>query len=328
MESLPGTVKNTIALLPFNAVNLNDYERSVGAIRLHEKLSESYKVSLSHNKERSELKSKYVILKEDYVKSVLELQRLMGEGELYETNFCFPFKYTGKIDPISVFCELNELTRAPYNCLLKSEDDFIICGSPELFLKKEGNVLRSKPIKGTRPRLKDHIEDQALKKELSTDLKELTENRMIVDLVRNDLSRIAQSNSVEVEELCEVYSYDTVHQMISTIKCEVSKNLGLREVIEATFPMGSMTGVPKKNAMKLTLALEPFERTFYSGSVADFNEEGDYEMNVIIRSIIYNQKRRELSFSVGSAITLDSDPEKEFEECLLKAEAMKKALNV
>jgi para-aminobenzoate synthetase component 1 len=309
-------------------VSLNDQRDRVDTIRLHKKCNEPYEVTLEPRSDKNNLNSSFEMPEKDYVQSVIELQRLMEEGELYETNFCFPFKFRGEIDPVSVYVKLNAFTKAPYNCLLKSGDDFIICGSPELFLKKEGSELRSKPIKGTRPRKNDAVEDQLLKEELSFDLKELTENRMIVDLVRNDLSRIAKVDSVEVEELCKVYSYDTVHQMISTIKCEINNSLGLKEIIEATFPMGSMTGVPKKNAMKLTLELEPFERMFYSGSVADFDKDGDFEMNVIIRSIIYNQKSKELSFSVGSAITLDSDPKKEYEECLLKAEAMKRALNV
>ncbi len=308
-------------------MNLNEQKDKLEPIRLHLKHCKPYEIPIKYRPLDSKLICQYEISKGKYIEAVTELQRLMEEGELYETNFCFPFIYEGVIDPVSVYYKLNDLTKAPHNCLLKSGDDFIICGSPELFLRKDENILRSKPIKGTRPRMQDFTEDQLLISELESDLKELTENRMIVDLVRNDLSRVAQVNSVEVEELCKVYSYDTVHQMISTVKCEVGEDTGLKEILEATFPMGSMTGVPKKNAMRLTLALEPFGRGFYSGSIANFDNAGDFEMNVIIRSIIYNQQNKVLSFSVGSAITLDSDPEKEYEECLLKAEAMMKALN-
>jgi para-aminobenzoate synthetase component 1 len=145
---------------------------------------------------------------------------------------------------------------------------------------------------------------------------------MIVDLVRNDLSRTATKGSVEVAELCKIYTFKQVHQMISTVVSEVENTTSQVEIIKSTFPMGSMTGAPKISAMNIIEELEETKRGLYSGAVGYFTPEGDFDFNVVIRSILYNAKNQYLSFSVGSAITSEATPESEYEECLLKAKAM------
>ena len=198
----------------------------------------------------------------------------------------------------------------------------MLSASPERYLKKVGEKVISQPIKGTAKRSFDIEQDAFLKKELKNSAKERSENIMIVDLVRNDLSHTATKGSVVVEELCQVYTFKQVHQMISTIISKVDATVSPVEIIKTTFPMGSMTGAPKVSAMKIIEELEVTKRGLYSGAVGYFTPTGDFDFNVVIRSILYDAKKQYLSFSVGSAITAQSIPENEYEECLLKAKAM------
>jgi para-aminobenzoate synthetase component 1 len=208
----------------------------------------------------------------------------------------------------------------------KNNDQFLISASPERFLKKEGVNIISQPIKGTAKRSTSIEDDEILKSNLIQDPKERSENVMIVDLVRNDLSRIAKKGSVKVEELCGIYSFKQVHHLISTIKAELKPNISPVEAIKATFPMGSMTGAPKISAMQIIESLEFTKRGLYSGAVGYFTPDGDFDFNVVIRSILYNAAKSYISFSVGSAITAKSDPENEYQECMVKAKAMRNVL--
>jgi len=193
-------------------------------------------------------------------------------------------------------------------------------------LKKKGGNLLTQPIKGTARRSQDAEEDKNIAKDLATDPKEKSENVMIVDLVRNDLSRIAKKGSVNVEELCKVYTFKQVHQLVSSVTAEIADDIPPVEALRTSFPMGSMTGAPKISAMKIIEQLEESKRGLYSGAVGYFTPKGDFDFNVVIRSILYNSGNKYLSFSVGGAITAKSDPEKEYEECLLKAKAMREVL--
>jgi para-aminobenzoate synthetase component 1 len=199
--------------------------------------------------------------------------------------------------------------------------------SPERYLKKEGINILSQPIKGTSKRNIDNEEDDLLNiTHLKTSEKERAENIMVVDLVRNDLSRICKEGTVKVDELCAVYSFPQVHQMISTISGILKDGIHWTDAIRQTFPMGSMTGVPKKKVMELIENYERSKRGLFSGSIGYVTPAGDFDFNVVIRSLLYNSTDKYLSFHTGSAITFSSDPETEYEECLLKAEAIKKAL--
>jgi para-aminobenzoate synthetase component 1 len=169
-------------------------------------------------------------------------------------------------------------------------------------------------------------QDNLLKQQLFFDEKERSENVMIVDLVRNDFSKIAIKNSVDVEELFGIYTFEQVHQMISTITCNIEQNLSFSEIIKAVFPMGSMTGAPKIAAMELIEQYEPTKRGLFSGAVGYITPKGNFDFNVVIRSILYNSTNKYISIQAGSAITIDCDAEKEYEECLLKAKAMLEAL--
>jgi len=262
--------------------------------------------------------------KKKYLSSVNKIKKLIQRGDLYETNFCFNYSLKDCLldEPFSLYRKVNERTKAPFSALLCLEEVWLACGSPERFLKKSGKVLYSQPIKGTAARHKDPSLDEQLKTQLHLSPKERSENIMIVDLVRNDLSKIAVPGSVNVDELCGMYSFASVHQMISTVSCELLPNTPFTDILKATFPMGSMTGAPKRNSLKFMNAMEPFKRELYSGSVGYFTPEGDFDFNVVIRSLEYLPKRHTLTCGVGSAITIYSDPEMEFEECQLKIDRL------
>ena len=258
--------------------------------------------------------------KENYLKNVVKIKSLLQQGEIYELNYCQEyFAENIKINnPFELYFKLNNITKAPFSAFLNTESHQVFCGSPERFLQKKGNKLISQPIKGTAARGNSEKEDLANKETLQNKQKERSENIMIVDLVRNDFSKIAQKNSVTVAELCAIYSFETVHQMISTVSSEVKENTSFTDIIRATFPMGSMTGAPKIKAMEIIEESEDFKRGLYSGSIGYISPNGDFDFNVVIRSLLYNQENKYLSCSVGGAITNQSIPEDEYQECLTK----------
>ncbi len=269
------------------------------------------------------------ISKDKYLEKIEKLLAHLQRGDIYEANFCQEFFIENtQLNPKKTFQNLNLLSKAPFAAFLKLEEFFLLSGSPERYLKKDGEKIISQPIKGTAARSKNPAKDQALKEALPNDPKERAENIMIVDLVRNDLSKTAAKGSVKVEELCQVYTFETVHQLISTISSSVKENIAPVEIIKSTFPMGSMTGAPKLSAMQIIEELEESKRGLYSGAVGYISPTGDFDFNVVIRSILYNKEKNYCSFSVGGAITARSIPEKEYEECMLKAAAMQKALKL
>lgn len=281
-----------------------------------------------YSKEYLDLVIKQRISKKNYLKKASKILEYIHRGDIYEANFCMEFFAENVvINPLEKFIKLNTISKSPFAVFLKNNTHFLLSASPERYLKKEGEKLISQPIKGTAKRFQDPVEDGNSKFNLATDPKERSENIMITDLVRNDLSRTAQKGSVEVEELCGIYSFEQVHQMISTIISKLDSQYSVVEVIKNTFPMGSMTGTPKVSVMKIIENLEETKRGLYSGAVGYFTPNGDFDFNVVIRSILYNQENKYVSFSVGSAITSLSIPEMEYEECLLKAKAMREVLS-
>lgn len=283
--------------------------------------------NLTVQKSNDLIKIKLRIHKDDYFEKVNKMLAHIQRGDIYEANFCQEFyAEDSQINPLETFNKLNAISKPPFATFLKLEDKYLLSASPERYIKKEGNKVISQPIKGTAKRSAEKKEDAELKETLSKDEKERSENIMIVDLVRNDLSHTAEKGSVKVEELCKVYTFLQVHQMISTIYSRVSENIKPIDILKTTFPMGSMTGAPKISAMKIIEELEETKRGLYSGSVGYFTPNGDFDFNVIIRSILYNETKKYVSYSVGSAITAKSDPLKEYEECLIKAKAMREVL--
>jgi len=268
------------------------------------------------------------ISKETYLEKVEKIRNHLLEGDIYELNFCMEFfAEHAQINPISVFNKLNNLSPMPFASLYKLNNNYLICCSPERFLKKSGNRLVSQPIKGTARRDTDPKKDEQIKEELQNSEKERSENMMIVDLVRNDLAHSSKPGTTKVQELFGIYTYNQVHQMISTISSELKDELPFTEAIRNAFPMGSMTGGPKIKAMELIETYEESRRGLFSGAVGYITPEEDFDFNVVIRSVLYNAASKYLSFQTGSAITYDSVAEKEYEECLLKAKAILQVLN-
>ncbi|MCW3089143.1 MAG: anthranilate synthase component family protein [Ferruginibacter sp.] len=265
---------------------------------------------------------------EDYLSIVKKLQQHILRGDCYEVNFCQEFYATNAvISPLCVYSSLLHLSPNPFSALYRLNDRYCICASPERYFKKEGNTIFSQPIKGTAKRnLANSEADNLSRQNLINSEKERSENVMVVDLVRNDLSRVCKEGTVRVDELFGIYSFPQVHQMISTIRGDLEENTDWIDVVKATFPMGSMTGAPKKRVMEIIERYEYTKRGLFSGSIGYIAPNGDADFNVVIRSILYNAKSKYLSFQAGSAITFYSNPEEEYEECLLKAAMIKLVL--
>lgn len=264
----------------------------------------------------------------DYLNTVNAVKQHIARGDVYELNLCQEFFANNvQIIPYVVFNGLYDRSPTPFGAFLRVKDRFLMCASPERYLRRDGDWLFSQPIKGTAPRMESDESDQQEIFRLKTDPKERAENVMIVDLVRNDLSRIAKRGSVRVNELCGIYTFPQVHQMISTVSCELADGLHPTDPFRATFPMGSMTGAPKVRAMELIENFERSKRGLYSGAVGYFMPNGNFDFNVVIRSLLYNRSNGYLSFTVGGAITFKSQPEAEYRECLVKAKAILETLN-
>jgi para-aminobenzoate synthetase component 1 len=265
--------------------------------------------------------------RESYLQKVEGIKQHIARGDIYEMNFCIEFfSEQAIIDPVRTYKELSRLSPTPFSAYLKKGSTYLLSASPERYLCRQGELLISQPIKGTSPRKANLTDDEQSKNHLQNDPKERAENIMITDLVRNDLSRVAKRGSVQVEELCGVYPFRQVYQMISTITAHLDNSYDWLAAIERSFPMGSMTGAPKVSAMKLIEEFESTKRGLYSGAVGYVTPERDFDFNVVIRSILYDAESHYLSFMAGSAITHLSVAEKEYEECLLKASAMKQIL--
>jgi para-aminobenzoate synthetase component I len=263
-----------------------------------------------------------------YLETVGRIRQHIIEGDLYELNLCQEFFAENAVlhSPVHTFERLNDLARAPFSAFLHTDGRYLLSASPERFLKKTGDRLLSQPIKGTRRRSNDPAQDAAIRAELAASTKDRAENVMIVDLVRNDLARNCVPGSVTVDELFGIYTFPTVHQMISTVSGQLrSDRQGLNALRDA-FPMGSMTGAPKVKAMQLAEQYEQSRRGLYSGATGYFDPEGNFDFNVVIRSILYNATQHYISCQVGGAIVYDSVPEAEYEECLLKLRALRAAL--
>lgn len=269
-----------------------------------------------------------LIGQEEYISAIHSIKNLIIEGETYEMNFCQSYQGTFiEWDPISAFFKLQEVSPMPFSALFKANNKWLVSASPERFLKKSNRDLISQPIKGTIKRGKTPEEDLIFQKRLSESEKERAENLMITDLTRNDLSKVSKIGSVNVNELFGIYPLPRVFQMISTVGSVLKDDVTFKEIIHATFPMGSMTGAPKINTMKLIEELECFKRGWFSGAFGWVDESGDFDFSVVIRSIIADTGTKKLYFAVGSAITIDSDPLQEFEECQIKSQAIKEVLN-
>lgn len=268
------------------------------------------------------------ISRREYLRRVEDIQKHIHLGDCYELNFCQEFFANDiPITPLECYLSLTEISPNPFAAFYKLGQRFLCCASPERYLKKVGEEIFSQPMKGTISRKVDDVNfDETLKKELAESEKEKAENTMIVDLVRNDLSKVCEEGTVRVKEHAAVYSFPHVHQMISTVEGKISPSVKFSDIVKATFPMGSMTGAPKRKVMQLIEKFESVKRGLFSGTVGYFTPEKDFDFNVVIRSIQFDVESKALSIMTGSAITAQSDPDKEYGECLVKASALAEAI--
>ena len=283
-------------------------------------------LDIPYNRQKTNLQAREDKL--SYINKINKIKEHIQMGDIYEMNYCQEFFSNDiKLDPESIFFELNSKMESPFSSFLKLDKKYIMSSSPERFLRKVSTQILSQPIKGTIRRGKYKNEDTILKHELTNSKKDIIENIMITDLVRNDLSIYAKNNSVKVDELCKVYSFKNIQQMISSISSEITSNTNFSKLLSVTFPMGSMTGAPKIRAMQLIELFEEFKRGIYSGSVGYITPAADFDFNVIIRTILYNNDNNYLSIGVGGAITINSDPNEEYKECIVKAKPIFEILN-
>lgn len=291
--------------------------KSICEIEIGEHLSSSEKINIQSRFSKSE-----------YCNNINQLKNHIQQGDCYEINFCQEFFAENiEINALKIYQELNCISPNPFSTFYKFKNIYLLGASPERFIKKVGNKIISQPIKGTIKRDVDNIEEDALLKlQLQHSEKEKSENVMIVDLVRNDLSKIAKRNSVTVDELFGIYTFPQVYQMISTVSATIKEKLNVVDILKALFPMGSMTGAPKYKVMQLIEHYEKAKRGLYSGTIGYINPDNDFDFNVVIRSIAYNKEKKYLSYQVGSAITNKSIAEDEYAECLLKAKAIENVL--
>jgi para-aminobenzoate synthetase component I len=261
--------------------------------------------------------------REQYLNTVADLREHIRNGDCYEINLCnYNFAERVELHAESAFNALNTLSPAPFSAFYQFGNDYLMSASPERYMKKKANRVISQPIKGTAPRSATPDMDEAIKQALLTDPKERAENIMIVDLVRNDLALSCEVGSVGVDELFGIYSFPQVHQMISTVSGSLRPDQHWSDAIRHSFPMGSMTGAPKRKVMQLIDTYEPVGRGLFSGAVGYVSPNGDFDFNVVIRSLFYGKQTQVLSYYTGGAITYDSIAEQEWEETLLKGRAM------
>ncbi len=264
-----------------------------------------------------------------YLQKAVGIDQHIKAGDIYELNFCQEFFIEDlQLNPEDLYIRLNEASPAPFSLAFKYQGSYILSSSMERFLQRDGLKLKAQPIKGTSKRGLNALEDALLSETLRTNEKERAENIMIVDLVRNDLAKVSVPGTVSVDELAIVYPFAQVYQLISTISSEIKRETSLGAIIQALFPMGSMTGAPKLKAMQLIDQYEAVPRGLYSGSAGYIEANGDFDFSVLIRTILYDTVNEYLSFHTGSALTSLSDPEEEYDECLLKALGMMKALKI
>lgn len=279
----------------------------------------------SHKKLNLDVKAR--LSKQEYLDKVETIKSYIDQGKITEINFCQEFYTQADLEhPLAVYQHLNKISKTPFAAYLRLNDKYVMCASPERYLSHTDGEVKAQPIKGTAKRKKKELEDQQFRIALENNEKEVLENTIATEMIVNELYAIAEEGSVQVTELSKAYTFEQVHQLISTIVCQLHPKLEAIDAIIATYPMGSMTGIPKESSLSIIDELENFNRSLYSGSIGYFAPNDDFDFNVVIRSILYNATTNYVSFAAGGAITALSDPEKEYEECMVKVKAMAEVL--
>ncbi len=259
------------------------------------------------------------VSKPAYLKAIEKIKKYITAGDTYQINYTLKYKFKLQGTASALYKALRKKQPVEFGALLNFPESKIVSLSPELFIKKSGDTLTSKPMKGTAKRGKDKQEDDAIVSFLKSDSKTLSENVMIVDLIRNDFGRVCQIGSVHVKNLFQVQTFKSLHQMISTVKGTLKKNLSFSDLLHALFPCGSITGAPKIRTMEIINELETEPRGIYTGAIGYLKPDGDFYFNVPIRTIAIGEDNK-CEMGIGSGIIYESDAEDEYQECLLKAD--------
>ncbi|MBU3912210.1 MAG: aminodeoxychorismate synthase component I [Candidatus Omnitrophica bacterium] len=260
-----------------------------------------------------------------YIDNVKKIKNFIRRGDTYQVNYTFKYKFDFRGSAQGLYQDLREKQSVSYSAFINTGDSSILSLSPELFFRKDKSLIEVRPMKGTFDRGINIEQDRRNMKALEQSLKNRSENVMIVDLLRNDLGRVSMPGTVRTRKLFEVERYETLFQMISIVKARLKKDVGLCDLFKAIFPSGSVTGAPKISTMKIISLLEKEPRNIYTGSIGFFEPDGKAVFNVAIRTVLIDNKTRKAEMGVGSGIVIDSDPEKEFEECKLKTNFLTQA---
>lgn len=262
----------------------------------------------------------------EYCDAIQKTIEYINAGDIFQANItqCFSSSLLDGVSPIELYITLRVKNPAPFSAFLNFGDICIASASPERFICLQDGMVETRPIKGTRPRGKTAEEDKLLADELVNSVKDRAENTMIVDLMRNDLSRVCNANSIIVTKLCGLESYETVHHLVSAIEAKLAEGKDAIDLLKATFPGGSITGAPKVRAMEIIYEIEPSTRSAYCGNIGYIGFDGNMDTSIVIRTYIIKKGR--VYFQAGGGIVADSDPQEEYEESLTKAYALKKVL--
>ena len=271
----------------------------------------------------TELRSNFT--KDAYMKAIRQIKRYISAGDVYQVNLSQRIEAHIDMPAYELYKRLRKINPAPFACYLGFDDVSIISSSPERFLRVCNRQVQTRPIKGTRPRGKNALEDEEMKQALLSSQKDNAELTMITDLERNDLGRVCNYGSIKVIEEKALETYPTVHHLVSTVTGELHERYDITDLLRATFPGGSITGAPKIRAMQIIDDLEPCQRSVYTGSIGYIGFNGNLDLNIAIRTFI--MKGETVYFQVGSGIVADSDAEDEYEETLHKAKALIESLN-
>ena len=262
---------------------------------------------------------------EAYVRAVAKARQYIIDGDIFEVNISQRFAAELAVTPYELYRRLRQINPAPFAAYLNFDEVTIVSASPERFLRCQGDMVETRPIKGTRRRGQTPQEDRAMSRELLSSLKDHAENMMIVDLERNDLGRVCRFGTVKVTELAILEKFPTVFHLTSTVEGRLKEGMNRIDLLKATFPGGSITGAPKIRAMEIIEELEPTRRSIYTGSIGYLSFDGNLDLNIVIRTFLI--KGNKAYFQVGGAVVYDSEPEAEYQETLDKARALISALN-
>ena len=290
------------------------------------KLKEAKVPNLKTKQANKDIKIKSNLSKKEYYKAINRIKDYIENGDIYQANMTQRFETELREEPLALYSKLRQVNPAPFAAYLNFKDYQILSSSPERFIRAKNNKLFTRPIKGTRPRGKNKAEDMKLKQELINSEKDKAELLMIVDLERNDFSKVAKTGTVKVPELFVVEKYPTVFHLVSQVECELDEKYDAVDCIRNTFPGGSITGAPKIRAMEIIDELEPTQRNIYTGSIGYLDFNGDMDLNIVIRTMV--TKAKKVYFQVGGGIVWDSDAAAEYQESLDKGKALVEALKM